>query len=536
MIDRIFVNGLVYTMEGNVNEAIAVSEEKIFQVGSNAKILELREQNTEVIDLNRKCVLPGFNDSHMHFIAYGLLYDKIDLKGACSFNEILKRGQAFIAETEKKQGAWVVGYGFDQNLFNGEGFPHREDVDKISNAHPILLDRICGHIGIVNTLALEKVGITKDTVIPGGIIHKDSMGNPNGIIEEAALDWFKSMISKPNVEDIKKVIERTAKDALSKGLTSVQTDDLESIDFDTMFEAYTSLAEEGKLSIRIYEEVQAPRPDRINTFLKRGLRSGDGNDYFKIGNIKLLLDGSLGARSAGFREPYTDKKTSKGILVYTQEELDEVVLLAHENGMQIACHGIGDGAIEQVIQSVEKAMEKRYIQRRHRIVHCQFGDRKLFDRMEKLGMVADIQPSFVASDYPIVEARVGFQRAANSYAWKTMLRQGIHLAGGSDCPVETFNPLWGIYCAVTRKDMTGNPENGWMEEEKLTIEEGVRLFTLGSAYASFEENLKGSIKKGKLADFVVLSEDIFNVDPEQIKDIEVLLTVVGGEIRFQKEC
>lgn len=531
-IDYAFVNGLVYTLEGHVAEAVAISGNKFAAVGSNDDIRNLCNSKTEIIDLKGKCVLPGFNDSHMHFLLYGLLYDKIDLKGTRSIEEIIQRGHAFIKESEKKPGDWIIGYGFDQNLFSNNSFPLKEDVDAISKEHPILLDRICGHIGIANTLALKLMGITKDTVITGGNIHKDAAGNPNGILEEAALDWFKSRIPKPDVPEIKKIIKRTAHDALSHGLTSVQTDDLEATDFDTMFQSYRSLAEEGMLTIRIYEEVQAARPDKLNAFLDKGMRTGYGDDYFRIGNIKLLTDGSLGARSAALREDYSDEAGNKGILVYTQEELDDVIGMAHNAGMQVACHSIGDAAIEQVINSIEKAMQKNNKPMRHRIVHCQIADSALFERMAKLGIAADIQPPFVPSDYILAGERIGKERAEKSYAWKTMLRYGIHMGGGSDCPVETFDPLWGIYCAVNREDINGNPAGGWLPEEKLSVEEAIRLYTIGSAYVSFDENKKGTIKEGKLADMVILSEDPFKVNPKNIKDIQVLMTIVGGKVQY----
>lgn len=530
-----FINGRVYTLEGFAQEAVAVSGEKIVAVGSTSDILKLCGEDSEIFDLKGRCLLPGFNDSHMHLLLYGLSSDKVDLKGAASTDEIIEAGRLFIEKEGRREGEWVVGYGFDQNFFPVRKFPLKEDIDKISEKHPILIDRICGHVGTANTLALKLMGVTKDTVVEGGIIDLDEHGEPTGILREAALDWFKSCIPKPGAEKVRDIIRKTSKEALSFGLTSVQTDDLEGADFDTMLEAYQSLSREGELEIRIFEEVQAPRMERLQRFLDTGMRTGYGNEYFRIGNIKLLLDGSLGARTAGMRQGYSDDPDNIGVFVYSQEELDEMVCTAHKAGMQVAFHCIGDGAVEQCINAVERAMSEDPKQLRHRIVHCQIADSDLFGRMARLGIAADIQPPFVASDYAIVGDRIGAERALKSYAWKTMLEHGIHLGGGSDCPVETCDPIWGIYCAVTREDINGRPDGGWLPYEKMSVEEAVRLYTVDPAYLSFEEEIKGTIKEGKLADMVVLSDDIFEVEPQKIKNIRVLLTMVGGKVRYTRE-
>lgn len=534
-VNLAFINGRVYTLEGYIAEAVAVSGEKIAAVGSTRDILGMCGEDSEIVDLKGKCLLPGFNDSHMHLLLYGLSSDKVDLKGAASIGEIIEAGRKYIERENRREGEWVVGYGFDQNLFPGRELPLKEDIDKISERHPVLIDRICGHVGTANTLALKLVGVTKATVIDGGIIDLDEQGEPTGILREAALDWFKSCIPKPGVEKVREIIRKTSKQALAFGLTSVQTDDLEGADIDTMLEAYQSLARDCELELRIFEEVQAPRMERLQRFLSTGMRTGYGNEYFRIGNIKLLLDGSLGARTAGMRQGYSDDPDNKGVFVYSQEELDEMVSTAHKAGMQVAFHCIGDGAVEQCINAVEKAMREDPKQLRHRIVHCQIADSGLFERMARLGIAADIQPPFVASDYTIVEDRIGAERARKSYAWKTMLEQGIHLGGGSDCPVETCDPIWGIYCAVTREDINGKPEGGWLPNEKISVEEAVRLYTIDPAYLSFEEEIKGTIKVGKLADMVVLSEDIFEAEPREIKNIRVLLTMVGGKVRYTRK-
>ncbi|HYE80748.1 MAG TPA: amidohydrolase [Clostridia bacterium] len=531
-ISYAFINGKIQTLEGFTEEAVAVSGEKIAALGNTSDILGLCDPNTEIIDLEGRCLLPGFNDSHMHLILHGLSNDKIDLRGLTSIDEIINAGREFLEKEDKKAGEWISGYSFDQNLFSEKVFPQKEDIDKISDKHPVLIDRVCGHVAVANSLALKTVGVTKHTVIEGGVIDKDKYGNPTGVLREAALDWFKSYIPKPDAEKLKNIIRRTSREALALGLTSLHTNDADTTDYAAIFEAYQSLAKEGELAIRIYEEVQVTKPEELERFLNAGIGAGYGDDYFRTGNIKLFLDGSLGAGTAGLREAYSDDPENRGVFVHTQVKIDELVEIAHKAGMQIACHAIGDGAVEQFINAVEKAVKNEPKQLRHRIVHCQIADMDLFKRMAQLGIAADIQPAFVASDYPIIEKRIGAERAGKSYAWKTMLNYGIHLGGGSDCPVETNDPLWGIYCAVTREDENGKPTGGWLPGEKLSIQEAVKLYTIGSAYLSFEEDKKGTIKVGKLADMVVLSEDIFEVEPQDIKNIKVLMTMVGGKVQY----
>jgi predicted amidohydrolase YtcJ len=330
-----------------------------------------------------------------------------------------------------------------------------------------------------------------------------------------------------------RTLETAVRQANTLGITSVQTDDLEGAPLSVLLEACSRLEQEGKLTIRIFEEVQAARRAVLEDFLKRNMRTGWGSDLFQIGNIKLLTDGSLGARTAYLRRDYSDAPGNCGIAVYNQEELDELVLTAHQADMQIAFHAIGDGAIEQCLDALEKALSVSKKNLRHRLVHCQIADENLLERIRKLEIGADIQPPFTASDWSLTEPRLGKARADGSYNWRTMLRKGIPLGGGSDSPVEPLDPLWGIYCAVTRQDFSGLPEGGWHPQERLTVDEAVALYTSGAAYMSLEERRKGTIEPGKLADFVVLSRDIFSLAPEEILKTRVVMTVIGGRICYR---
>lgn len=570
-----FLHGKIYTMQSKaadvapfallkdvsdivMAEAMLIDGDTITAVGSDAEILaRIREisagtgsETVTAVDLAGRCVLPAFNDSHCHLLATGLNQIHLDLRGVRSCEEIVERGRAYLSSASLSADDWIVGYGFDQNLFEDKRLPDRLTAETISSDHPVFLDRVCGHVGAVNRAALQIAGFDENTVITGGVLARDENGKLNGILKEAALDRMRRLITEPSPAMLEAALLHAMQDANRFGLASVQTDDLESAALDSVIALYHKLESEGRLTLRIYEEIQQPRVPQLQEFLARRLRTGDGDDFFRIGNIKLLTDGSLGARTAYMRQPYADAPETAGVAVYTQDALNEVVALAHRNGMQVAFHAIGDGAIEQVVRSVEyagKAEAKASASlsdekishseahaytaaasHRHRIVHCQFIGEDLLARIKDAGLCADIQPPFTASDYPIVDARVGAERSDWSYVWRTMAEVGIPLGGGSDSPVETMNPIWGIDCAVNRTDLTHLPVKGWHASQRLTVPQAISLYTRGSAYTEFSEHRKGQIAEGMLADFIVLSEDIFEVETRRIRDIQVLETYVGG--------
>lgn len=529
-------NGKIHTMvPDEIVTAVAVKDGRISAVGTDSEILALKDGETELINLKGACALPGFNDSHCHLRLTGEGESKLDLRGVKSKEEIISRGREYLRLTPLKDDGWVVGYGFDHNLFPDGELPDIQTAQAISDTVPVILDRVCGHVGTVNRPALRLAGFDETTEISGGVLDRDEKGKLNGILREAALDKIKACITKPDAETVMTQLRSVMKKLNRLGITSAQSDDLEGSDLDTLLEALKTLEEREEMTVRVFEEVQAARLPTLERFLSRGLRTGYGSEYFKIGNIKILTDGSLGARTAWLREDYSDDVGNRGVPVYTQEELDELVLHAHSAGMQCAFHAIGDGAIDCCVTAVERAQNAVPKKMRHRIVHCQFADRELFKRMAKAGISADVQPAFVASDCPIASSRIGKSRNVCSYAWKTMLECGVHIEGGSDSPVEDPDPLWGIYCAVTRKDRNGKPDNGFCPNEKLSVKEAVYLYTAGGAYVSFEENEKGTIEAGKFADFVLLSQDIFEIPPSEILNTRVLRTIIGGRTCFQAE-
>lgn len=531
MANHIFYHGRIHTMNGRMVSAIAVKDDLIEAVGTDEEMKRLAGADCEFTDLRGNCVVPGFNDTHCHVMMTGIKYDRLNLDGVRSAEELIERGRAYIRERKLPEGTWVIGGGYNHNIFDDPVLPDGSVMEAISSVHPVMVERICGHVGAANRLAMDMVGFDERTEIPGGVLDKDETGRLTGILREAALDEFKMRMPEIDAAAAGQAILTVMRKANAAGLTSMQSDDTDGAPIETVMQAYQELEKEGKMTVRIFQEVHAPRMSDLEAFLKLGLRTGDGSDFFRIGNIKLLTDGSLGARTARLREDYSDDPGNKGIAVYTQEELEELVLAAHRAGMQVAAHAIGDGAAEQCIQAFEKAWKSDCVDLRNRIVHCQFADEDMLERMAENHIAADIQPPFVPTDSLLTQSRLG-ARDKWGYVWKSMLEKGIHVGGGSDSPVEPFSPVWGIHCAVNRNDEKLEPAGGWHPEQKLTVEEAVKLYTADGAYLSFEEDRKGTLESGKLADFAVLDQEIFEIDPAKIKDTRVLMTVVGGRVVY----
>lgn len=537
-MDIIFINGKIYTMDKSdkISEAIGVKDNKIIKVGSTEELLALKEEGNLVVDLEGKTVVPGFNDSHMHLLNCGYTLTQAALGGTESIEEINNAVRSFIKEKDVPNGTWVRGRGWNHDYFTGDKvFPTRYDLDKISKDHPIVVTRTCGHVAVTNSKALEVLGIKKGSPqVVGGHFDLDEDGEPLGIFRENALWLVYNAIPDPDVEEIKDMISSAAKKLNESGITSVGSDDFEALpgkDYEKVIQAYLELRDEGKLTVRVYEQCLIPEMDKLQGFFEKGYKTGWGDELFKIGPLKLLIDGSLGARTAALNEPYTDDPDETGILTATQEELDELVDLSQENDTHVAIHGIGDKAMYMSFEAIEKALEKNHKEdHRHGIVHCQITDEYLLNKFAELNAIAYIQPIFLDYDWKIVEDRIGKDRLKNSYNWKTMVDRGIPIACGSDAPVETFSVMAGIYEAVTRKDLEGNPAGGWLPEQALSVKEALYGYTMGGAYASFEEDIKGSLEVGKLADMVVLSEDIFEIDPDRIKDVKVEQVVFNGKL------
>lgn len=535
-MELILHNGHIYTMDNDLPycEAIAIKDGLIHTCGNNDEVLALSTPNTKIVDLKGKTVIPGLNDSHLHLYSTGLYLNLIDLMGSTTVQEVKERAKAYLNERNITPGTWIRGRGWNQDYFEDEKrFLSRDDLDEITMEHPLILYRTCGHILVANSLAIEQSGFAEDKTISGG-----SFDLKTGIFKEKAIDVLLESIPDPSLEEIKEMILTGIQYANEQGLTSLQTDDLyhlPSKDYEKMLQAYDELAKERKLTCRIYQQSQLPTFERLQDFIKKNYTTGKGDSFFKIGPLKLLSDGSLGARTAALINPYYDDPSTNGILTYSNEELYSLVELAHTNGMQIAIHAIGDRAMKQVLDTYEKVLKKHpRSNHRHGIVHCQIMDESLMNRMKDFEVLGLVQPIFIHYDHQIVEDRVGPTLAQTSYAFKTMMERGIHLAFGTDSPVEKLNTIDNIYCAVTRRHLKDRSSDGWYPKEKVSVEDTIYAYTVGSAYASFEENLKGQLKPGYFADLTILDQNIFEMNHDNILDIKIDMTIVDGKIVYKR--
>lgn len=538
-MELILINGTIKTPEGFA-QAVAVEKDRIVSTGGNDEILALKEEGTKVVDLAGKLVLPGLNDSHMHFLNVGYFSQSLDLGATKSLEEAIELSKAFLESKQLPPGKWLEANTWNDDNWEEKRFPTREDLDRISTDRPVLFVRVCGHISVVNSRGLELIGIEKGSPQPKeGEFVTDESGEPTGVLKELMYRVY-GTIPNPTVNDIKKMLLDTCQEALKVGLTSVQTDDFESIpgnNLDDVIRAYTELTAEGQLPLRVYEQCALPSRARYDLFVGHGYRSGQGNEFFRLGPIKLFCDGSLGARTAWMKEPYSDDPSTSGFGIYDNpEELFDLVEKAHKAGMAAAIHCIGDAAAELAVEAIERAMKKYPgTKLRHGIVHAQILNADLMKKIEELDIIAYIQPIFIEYDLHMAESRVGSQRIKTSYNWRDMLDSGIRIPFGTDCPVESFNPLPNIYSAVTRKDLESQPAGGWYSEQALTLDEAITAYTEMPAYASYEEDIKGRIAPGMLADFTVLQQNIYELDPDEIKDVTVAMTIVGGEIKYRAE-
>ncbi len=512
--DLVLLNGNLLTKaEGN---SLAMYKGRIVKIGRKEDIYPLIGSKTKIIDLKGKAVLPGFIDAHIHLSLFGLSLNQIDLRGTRSIEELKARVKEKVNRTEK--GEWIIGRGWDQELFEEKRYPTRWDLDDVSPDNPVILMRVCEHICVVNSKALELASINRRTEDPpGGKIDRDERGEPTGVLREQAIELVQRTIQAPTLEKLRDSLELAIKEAVKRGLTSVHfvcTDR-----FPDELRALQLLREEGKLLLRVY---LIPPYKFMGKLRDLGIVTGFGDSMLRIGGIKIFTDGSLGGRTAALEEPYSDMPNERGILIYSPDELKEIVLEIHRSGFQAVIHAIGDRAIRTALDAIEYALEMEPRAHRHRIEHASVLNPSLLRRMRELGVVAVVQPHFIFSDF-WAKDRVGPERARWVYALKS-LKENIVVAGASDCPVEPLDPLRGIWAAVTRPNL---PEN-----EKLGVEDAIDMYTIGGAYASFEEDEKGSIEEGKLADLVILSDDPLEVPPDEIKDIRVEMTIVGGRIVF----
>lgn len=539
----LFKNGNIVTMEDTLQRAEAmIVEGKRFQyVGTLDGALEvLKDEEYKKVDLGGKLVIPGFNDSHMHFLHYAKGLRSVNLVGTKSIDEIKERMAERISHREPGDLSWIEGEGWNHDYFEGEKrFPNKFDLDEISKVVPMLVMRACFHIGALNSVGLKFMGINKETAPQfGDLVEVLPNGEPNGVIKERLLDDVKAKISTLNPEIIKEIIITAQEKAWEQGITSVQSDDVgytPNYDYDLLFKCLRELEEDGKLKIRISEQCLLTDKTIVEKFFEKGYHYGWGTDKARVSCVKILSDGSLGARTAALRSPYKDDSSTKGIEMFTQDSLNELVLTSHKNNCPVAIHAIGDRAVEMSLDAIENG-QRVYPRKNLRdgIVHCQITDEGLLNRIRDLKVLTLVQPIFIDYDMNIVESRVGAEITETSYAWKTMIDKEIHTSFGTDCPVESFNTMQNLYTAVTRKNLTGKEKKIFLPKEKMSMEEALKAYTIEGAYASGEEQIKGSITAGKLADFIVLDKDLFNLNnEEEILETKVIATYFEGELVYK---
>lgn len=530
--DLVLKNGVIVTIdkENPRAQAVAVARNIIVAVGSDVEIEKhIKPGVTKVIDLQGKMVVPGFNDAHIHFLLSGSRFFELRLHGVTSFQQMSEMVAEQVAASEP--GEWIIGRGWDHNLMPGKVWPTKEILDEVAPENPVMLGRICGHSSLVNSAVLEKSGITRDTPDPeGGTIVRDRLtGEPTGILKELALALIKRPVSSPEEKArlAKKYLELSLEEARRFGVTSITH-------LQGGEKTYEEFQKEGRLTLRVNLcQALTDNPDKIQYYheLKEKYRA---NSLIRFGSLKAFMDGSMGSQTAALFEPFTDNPSTSGILTEPVEKMEKLILNADREKFQVCIHAIGTRANHIILNAYEKAIKvngKR--DSRHRIEHAQILIENDVPRFAELGVIASMQPAHCITDLTYAESRLGRERCRYAYAWRSILEAGGRIAFGTDCSMKPMDPIEGLYAAVSRKSRDGLPAGGWFPEEKLTMEEAIELYTLGPAYASFEENLKGSIEPGKLADMAVLSQNLLEIPEQMILDTRVVYTVFDGKIIYE---
>jgi len=517
-----------YTLDAKTPNATAlvIRNGQIEAVGDDAD-LRAAFPHAERVDLQGQVVLPGLTDAHIHFEWYARGLQEVDAETA-SLSEALRR----VGEKAKTTtaGEWITGHGWNQNNWGGR-FPCAGDLDLSTTTHPVFLRAKSGHAGWANDAAMQRAGVTAHTPHPaGGQIGHTPDGSLNGLFFEEAMNLISRHIPEKTPDAVAQAMLAAQEKAWQVGLTGLH-------DFDgrSAFMAFQMLKERGQLGLRVVKMIRVRYlPDALHL----GLRSGFGDDWLRVGNVKVFLDGALGPRTASMLEPYEGEPDNSGLVVTDKEDLYEHAAQAARNGLAMTVHAIGDRAnhdLLDVYQTIRYEESERGPERlRHRCEHVQILHPSDYQRLGQMNVIASMQPIHATSDMLMSDKYWGPRRSAGAYAWRTQLNAGAVLAFGSDAPVESPNPFLGLHAAVTRRRADGTPgPEGWYPEQRLTVEEALRGFTLGAAYAGYMEDRLGSLTPGKLADLIVIDRDIFTCDPMAIKDTQVLGTMVGGEWRFR---
>lgn len=525
-----FINGKVYTVNDNqpTAQAVVVEQNKIIFVGSNEDAKKFIDPSTNVIDLKGKLMLPGFIDNHVHFITGGFYLLGIDLRPANSTNEFK---QILKNYAQKNPGKWITGGYWDHEKWEVKDLPTKGMIDEVVSNQPVFVDRLDGHMGVANSFALKLAGITKDTQSPdGGLIVKDPItGEPTGVLKDNAMYLITKHIPDPTSEENYDALIAALDEAKKLGITSVQD-----ITYGNALDAFEKAKSEGKLTCRIF--TRWPISD-YQSLVDKNIKIGYGDDYIKMGSLKAFADGSLGSSTAWFFDRYDQDTLTTGLAmdIISDGSMEKWCSDADKNGLQLSVHAIGDKANSYMLDLYEKIInENPKWDRRFRLEHAQHVRFEDVKRFAELGVIASVQPYHCIDDGVWAEKRIGPERIKYTYPFKSFLDAGVKLCFGTDWYVAPLNPLLGLYAAVTRRTLDDKNPDGWIPEQKISIEDAIKCYTINSAYASFEENIKGSIEAGKLADLIVLSNDILTIDPVKIKDAQVEMTVFDGKIIYSK--
>ncbi len=524
--DLVVVNGNIRTMDAKrtVVSSVAVYGGKIIAAGTDAETKALIGPATRIVDAKGKTIIPGFNDAHVHFMETGSQLSWVDLRDAKTPEEFVKRIKDYAAKLPK--GRWILGGKWDHENWVPANLPTRQMIDAVTPDNPVFIDRLDGHMALANSLALRLAGVTKESKeVPGGQIVRDAAGEPMGVLKDEAMGYVTKVIPDTSFEEKLEAAIAATEHAASLGITSVKD-----VSAGTDIGVYQELMRQGKLKTRIYG---CSTLGDFQRWDRTGLHYAFGDAMLRVGCLKGFADGSLGSTTAWLFEPYLDDPKSTGLAMDVQAA-EKNAIAADKAGLQIHIHAIGDRAnaeILNIFEKLEQANGKR--DRRPSIEHAQHLRQQDIPRFWLLGVVASMQPFHIIDDGRWAWKRLDEKRLKGTYAFRSLLDSGAVLAFGSDSPVAPLNPLYGVYAAVTRRTLDDKNPNGWIPEQKISVDETVRAFTYGSAYGEFQENVKGTLEAGKLADMVVLSDDIFAIDPTKIRDAKVLMTIVGGKVVYE---
>jgi predicted amidohydrolase YtcJ len=530
----VYLHGRMYTNDPvhPWAEAMAIRDGKIRCVGKiDFVLLECggSDPSAETVQLKGKFVMPGFNDAHVHLGGAAADMLSVRLNGVASIEELQKRVADAVAQ--HKEGEWITGSGWDHTLWADKKFPTKEELDAVAPKNPVFLTHVSGHVAVANTLALRHGEVKQDTPNPpGGMIERDADGAATGMLEEdSAMSLVSSRIPDLKSDQRRRGIQMVLADAAKNGVTSAQ-------DFSDWsdFLVYVQLKEEGKLTLRITEWLPFLLP--TNELLNMRAQGGTTDPWLRTGALKAFTDGALGSRTAAMLAPYSDDPATSGILTNDPDKLRAMAIERDKAGFQLNFHAIGDRANRvalDVFEAVAKANGPR--DRRDRVEHAQVLAPEDMPRFAQLKVIASMQPSHETSDMRWAGQRLGLDRSKGAYAWASLLKSGARLAFGTDYPVEPINPLRGLYACVTRELPDGGPAGGWQPQEKISLDDCIRAYTSGGAYAQFEEGKKGELKAGEYADFIVLSDDLTKIPPPQYTKVTVLRTVVGGRTVYSHD-